>query len=137
MNALTTYNSKDGYYKPIVPFNMFNDIFEGLESNFFNTGYPKYEQYIDGDTLVMRFALAGVPKDAISVEANETEIIVKSDKVNKDEKSQFASRSFVKEFRDVTGRWDFYKADVEYINGMLTIRIPPKANTKIKQLKVK
>lgn len=90
--------------------------------------HPLSEQYEDEDgSLVMRIALAGYPKENISVDFADNILIVKADKVEDEHKSlSIAKRACTKEFIDSKGVWDFNETKAVYKDGLLTLRIPKK-----------
>lgn len=101
-----------------------------------NTGFPKNENEVDEDgNLVMRYALAGYPKENLHVEASPERLVVRADKTDKNI-GGFAGRSFQNVYSNPKGHWDFTATDISYKDGMLTLKIPPKEETKTRELKI-
>jgi len=99
-------------------------------------GFPIHEQRVEEDTLTIRFALAGYPKESLQVTASGNTLEVFSGKIEGEEGSTFACRSFTKSFKDTQGDWDFEKTHIEYKDGMLTLVIPKAEKFQTKQLKI-
>lgn len=100
-----------------------------------DSSYPPSRVQVVDDQLTVQFTVAGYPKDYLTVEASENTLTVKGEKVE-GETNLFAGRAFTWARKDVTGKWDFNKAEVNYRDGLLTINVPKKEELKSKQLKI-
>jgi len=121
---------------PLLSLQEFDQVFKQLfNSDRESCGFPLVKIKDDGDNLTIQFALAGYPRDALSIEVKGDVIKVRGDKVE-DEGNLFASRAFTWERRDVQGQWALEKADVKYENGALTLSIPKKDEKKAKLLTI-
>jgi HSP20 family molecular chaperone IbpA len=90
--------------------------------------HPISEQYEDEKgNLVMRIALAGYPKDNISVTYADNILIVEASKVEDEHKSlSIAKRACKKEFTDSKGLWSYENLKAVYKDGLLTLKVPRK-----------
>ena len=90
--------------------------------------HPLSEQYEDEEgNLVMRVALAGYPRENISVAYTDNILVIRASKVEDEHKSlSIAKRACSKDFVDSKGIWDFASLKAVYKDGLLTITAPKK-----------
>jgi molecular chaperone IbpA len=104
-------------------------------------GYPLTDIWReDDDTQVIQMALAGFARDNLSVETDKNRITISSSKSDdEDVKSsrRIARRSFTKTFVDHQNQLDMSKADAEFKDGLLTVRIPSIIKSKKTTIKIK
>ena len=104
-------------------------------------GYPLTDIWReDDDTQVIQMALAGFARDNLSVETDKNRITISSSKSDdEDTKSsrRIARRAFTKTFVDHQNQLDMSKADAEFKDGLLTVRIPSIIKSKKTTIKIK
>ena len=104
-------------------------------------GYPLTDIWReDDDTQVIQMALAGFARDSLSVETDKNRITISSAKSDdEDVKSsrRIARRAFTKTFVDHQNQLDMSKADAEFKDGLLTVRIPSVIKSKKTTIKIK
>ena len=114
--------------------------FDQLFESFFkepvqDTAFPKVHVRSTEDELRIQFALAGYPREALSVEVSGNKISVKGDKMEEGD-NLFASRAFTWERKDVDNIWALEEANVSYIDGLLKISVPKKKELQPKLLQI-
>jgi HSP20 family molecular chaperone IbpA len=91
--------------------------------------YPHSDCWVDeeGKHLWLRFALAGYDKDAIGVKASKGVLRITA-KGEKEEGTKFVHHGISKKNVDfslnIDEAFNLKKADTDFINGLLTIKIP-------------
>lgn len=124
---------------PTLPSETFSDLLEKFisGSNLYNTSrtHPRYEYRETQDGVTFQLALAGYSKDLLEVEAGNERLVIKSSK-KESEDSFFASRAFKKEFI-LPPRYNLSKIDCSFKNGLLTIFVPIKEDSKMRSIKIK
>ena len=91
-------------------------------------GYPVTDIYTnDNHDQVIEMALAGFKKDDLAIDVKDNTITISCD-ASKEEKQQnrrrIAKRSFKKTFVDYHNQLDFTKTEAEFVDGLLSVKIP-------------
>lgn len=102
-----------------------------------DTGFPRAEIKVDNENeqLIIQLALAGYPKDALTIEVADNVITVKANKIENSD-HLFAGRAFTWSRYDANNIWDFDNSEVKYEDGMLTIKTLKREKLKAKLLKI-
>lgn len=104
-------------------------------------GYPLTDIWREeDDTQVIQMALAGFARDSLSVETDKNRITISSAKTDEDDKRstrRIARRAFTKTFVDHQNQLDMTKAEADFTDGLLTVRIPPVIKSKKTTIKIK
>ena len=104
-------------------------------------GYPLTDIWREeDDTQVIQMALAGFARDSLSVESDKNRITISSVKSEEDEPQsarRIARRAFTKTFVDHQNQLNMSKAEADFTDGLLTVRIPPVTKTKKTTIKIK
>ena len=85
-------------------------------------------------------ALAGFARDSLNVETDKNRITISSAKTDEDDKRsarRIARRAFTKTFVDHQNQLDMSKAEADFTDGLLTVRIPPVIKSKKTTIKIK
>lgn len=125
------------YIWPFEGMHYLDDYLNTLDKMSGDHGFPKWEQWIDDDWLVVQFLVAGYSKEDFSIEAQSDSITVEARKTQKHPKSKFAGRAFKQSLKDVHGKWNFNEADISYENGILKIEVPMKKEAHSHKLKIR
>lgn len=121
---------------PLFSLNDWDTFLDSFWSNrTVQRSFPDPQMRATENELTLQFALAGYPKDKLSVEVAGDTVTVKGEKVE-NEDNLFAGRAFTWSRKDARNEWDFSKAEVKHENGMLTIKAPRKAELKPKALEI-
>lgn len=102
-----------------------------------SSGFPKWEQWVDEDKLIVQFLVAGYPRESFTISAQQERLTIEAKKTDKQEKSKFAGRSFKQTLQDPHGQWDFASACVEHKDGILRLEVPIRAEAQTKLLTIK
>lgn len=100
-------------------------------------GYPLTEIFTDGEDTVVEMALAGFSPDDIEVKTYDNTLTVEANPSNSKQASttrNIARRSFTKNFVDTNNVLDLEGSTVDFTNGLLTIRVSPKKESRAKVL---
>ena len=104
-------------------------------------GYPLTDIWREeDDTQVIQMALAGFARDSLSVETDKNRITISSAKTDEDDKRsarRIARRAFTKTFVEHQNQLDMSKAEADFTDGLLTVRIPPVIKSKKTTIKIK
>lgn len=129
-------------FPSLIPYDIFEEIdkmFAGLtdfDNQYSNLsmrkGFPKGDIFMENGNAVIELALAGYPKESLSVRVEENNLIVSADKVSDVENDpadtskgrSLSRRAFTRTFSNFTNEWDLEAATVEYSNGLLRIEVP-------------
>ena len=130
--------------------NVFDDMFDGFFKSEFpahlrrsTEGYPVADIYGDGDgNTVMEFALAGFDKNDLTVDVQpEKRSITVSANANMDEgradSRRIARRSFKKTYVNYDDNLDLTSASAQFENGLLTIMVPTRPETRPMSISIK
>jgi HSP20 family molecular chaperone IbpA len=104
-------------------------------------GYPVADIFANenGDT-VLEFALAGFSKDdlTIDVQPERAAITVRANTegCNEEQDRRVARRSFQKTFVNHDNKLDFASATATFVNGLLTVTVPKKAESEPIKIKI-
>ncbi len=141
MNAITTYRPGLLGHKVIneVFDNFFNDFPTHLKAS--TQGYPVADIYRDDDgSTVLEFALAGFRKKelAIDIQPAKSSITItgKADGENP-KRQRIARRSFTRTYVNYDNNLDLSNAKASFENGLLTVRVPQRAEVKPLQIDIK
>jgi HSP20 family molecular chaperone IbpA len=102
-------------------------------------GYPLTEIFTDGEDTVVEMALAGFSPDDIEVKTYDNTLTVEAANPATGREPTIATkniarRSFTKNFVDTNNLLDLEGSTVDFTNGLLTIRISPKKESRAKVL---
>lgn len=104
-------------------------------------GFPKGDVFRDEDgNIVIELMLAGYSKDQLSVTIQSNSLIISATKSSDNQKGRSRScRSFTKTFPNFTHEWDLENSNISYVNGLLSIVVPPKKQKEqeVKELEIK
>ena len=146
-NALTTYRANPRL-PSLLGGRIFDDFFDNIFSDFpahlqrSTQGYPVADIYRhDGGDTVMEFALAGFNKNELSVaiQPEDRSITVTATSNVDDEKDdsrRIARRSFRKTFVNYDNNLDLSKAEANFENGLLTVRVPARDEVPPVEIKI-
>ena len=134
-NSLTTY--RPGHRVPsLLGSRVFDNVFDSFFSDFSNHlqqsthGYPVADIYRDEDgSTMLEVALAGFAKEdlTITIQPEKRSITVSASSSNEiDEAAQrrIARRNFTKTYVNYDDNLDVAKAEANFANGLLTVRVP-------------
>ena len=104
-------------------------------------GYPVTDIYTnDNLDQVIEMALAGFKKSELCIDVKDNTITISCD-ASKEEKRQntrrIAKRSFQKTFVDYHNQLDFSKTEAEFIDGLLSVKIPKVEEKKTTSITIK
>ena len=120
---------------------VFDDVFDSVFLDFprhlkqSTQGYPVADIYNDDNgSTVLEFALAGFGKDELSVDIRpDKRSITVSANSNIDENNngsrRIARRNFTKTYVNYDNNLDLAETQASFENGLLTITVPPRAET--------
>ena len=120
---------------------VFDDVFDSVFMDFprhlkqSTQGYPVADIYNDDNgSTVLEFALAGFGKDELSVDIRpDKRSITVSANSNIDENNngsrRIARRNFTKTYVNYDNNLDLAETQASFENGLLTITVPPRAET--------
>lgn len=125
---------------------VFDDVFD----NFFNDfpshlrrstqGYPVADIYRDGEgNTVMEFALAGFTKDDLTIEVKPEKrsiTVSASSELDADDDRRIARRSFQKTYVNYDDNLNLTLAEASFENGLLSVTVPSRAETKPVSIKI-
>lgn len=122
----------------------FNDFSYNEVCTGFDSGFPIVNVYVDPDySWKLEVALAGWNKDSINVSIENGVLIVEGkneircgDHPWKLVHGRIKNSNFTKRFR-ISNKLDIEKANVKFVDGILTIIIPAKEEAKPRQLTIK
>lgn len=132
MNALM----KSDMRLPLVSWKEFDKFFQAFDEAPYMNNFPPHRINYGQDEVTITFALAGYPREALSVEAYGNGLKIVGQKVEGEE-TGFAQRAFTKDFTDSNNVWDFNKSEVSYKDGMLKIVAPKREELKPTTLTIK
>jgi len=124
---------------------VFDDLFDAMDfptlMNRTTQGYPVTDMYQSeaGDTI-MEFALAGFTRDDLSVEIKpeKNTITVSAQRGDKaDTSRRIARRSFTKTYVNYDNNLNLGNTTAEFDNGLLTLILPRKQETKPLNVEIK
>ena len=93
--------------------------------------FPITDLYRDEDkNQIIEMALAGYPKESITIEVKSNQITISSNGIKTDRESSIARRGFQKTFIDYNNEMDLLKAKATFTHGLLKIIISPKVTHK-------
>tara|TARA_R110000765_G_scaffold107563_1_gene198326 strand:+ start:770 stop:1225 length:456 start_codon:yes stop_codon:yes gene_type:complete len=148
-NTLTTFHPNSR-----IPSLLGGRVFDDFFDNFFSDlpahiqrstqGYPIADIYkSDGGETMMEFALAGFGKDdlSIAIQPEKRSITVAAsaaaeDATNEDSSRRIARRNFSKTYVNYDSNLDLTKAEANFVNGLLTVRVPTRAEVKPVEIKI-
>ena len=120
---------------------VFDDVFDSVFLDFprhlkqSTQGYPVADIYNDDNgSTVLEFALAGFGKDELSVDIRpDKRSITVSANSNIDENNngsrRIARRNFTKTYVNYDNNLDLAETQASFENGLLTVTVPPRAET--------
>jgi HSP20 family molecular chaperone IbpA len=114
-----------------------DDYLRELDKTDGSQGFPKWEQWVEDNNLVIQFLVAGYSREDFSVYAQQDKITVEAQKAQKQKNSRFAGRAFKQSLQDPHGCWDFQSADITYKNGILKLVIPMKKESNSHKLTIR
>ena len=133
--TLTTYRPS------LLGSTVFDNIFDNFFTDFprhmnkSTSGYPVADIYRDesGNT-VMDFALAGFSKEDLTVDVQPEKRTITVSAADNEPSPQnarrIARRQFQKTYVNYDDNLDLTKADASFVNGLLTVTIPQRAQVK-------
>ena len=133
-------------YRPgLLGRNVFDDLFEAMDfpslMNRTTQGYPVADMYQnDGGDTVMEFALAGFSKEDLSIEIkpeNNTITVSANHSDRGEDKRRIARRSFTKTYVNYDNNLSLNNTTAEFNNGLLTLVLPRREETKPLNIKIK
>ena len=133
-------------YRPgLLGRNVFDDLFEAMDfpslMNRTTQGYPVADMYQnDGGDTVMEFALAGFSKEDLSIEIkpeNNTITVSANRSDRGEDKRRIARRSFTKTYVNYDNNLSLNNTTAEFNNGLLTLVLPRREETKPLNIKIK
>ena len=139
MTTLTNYRPN------LLGKNIFDDFFDAMDfptlMSRTTQGYPVADMYQDGggDTI-MEFALAGFAKEdrAVEIKPEKNTITVSAARANEgDNNRRIARRSFTKTYVNYDNNLDLNRITAEFSNGLLTLVLPRKEETKPLNVEIK
>jgi len=134
MNAITTY--RPGLLGHKVINEMFDSIFNDFPSHLRQStqGYPVAVIYRDDDgSTVLEFALAGFKKKELSIDIQpDKRSITITGQVdeNNEKRQRIARRNFTKTYVNYDDNLDLANAKANFENGLLTVKVPQRPETK-------
>ena len=134
MNAITTY--RPGLLGHKVINEMFDSIFNDFPSHLRQStqGYPVADIYRDDDgSTVLEFALAGFKKKELSIDIQpDKRSITITGQVdeNNEKRQRIARRNFTKTYVNYDDNLDLTNAKANFENGLLTVKVPQRPETK-------
>jgi HSP20 family protein len=134
MNAITTY--RPGLLGHKVINEMFDSIFNDFPSHLRQStqGYPVADIYRDDDgSTVLEFALAGFKKKELSIDIQpDKRSITITGQVdeNNEKRQRIARRNFTKTYVNYDDNLDLANAKANFENGLLTVKVPQRPETK-------
>lgn len=133
MNALMRADAR----LPLISWKDFDEMFRMFDKTPQNNAnsFPPYRINYGENEVTITFALAGYPREALTVEASGNSLKVIGQKVEGEE-TGFAQRAFTKDFHDANHVWDFNKSTVSYKDGMLKIVAPKRDELKATILEI-
>ncbi len=123
---------------------LFQDLAPGREDELMTTGsfVPPVDVYEDEHAITLKLEVPGVEQKDIDVRLENNTLTIRGErKFEKEEKEENFHRierrygSFTRSF-SLPNTVDPEKADAEFVNGVLKIRLAKKAEAKPKQIKV-
>jgi len=112
----------------------FDELFE--RSIYYSSNeYPVTKMEEIDNNLIIQLALTGYPKENLSIEVQDDMLIIKGEEVT-DDKNFFANHTFKRSWRDVYSAWAIKDSEAVYKNGILTITIPKKEESKSSTIKI-
>jgi len=155
-NVTTTSAGSVGSYKsPSIysVLDVFDSIFNDMGSSSINTtgfssllpSFPPYDVIIDEETkdLTFRFAVAGYPKEAISISFEDSSLILNLDKIETSQDGKSIIQKSIKSSSSRTkypipySKYDIDNSEAKYENGILEVFIPAKAEMRPRTLQIK
>ena len=140
--AITTYQPS------LLGRSVLNGVFDNLFTDFprhlrqTTQGYPVVDIYRDeaGNTM-MEFALAGFSKEDLNIEIkpekNSITVSANTEDINARERSRrVARRNFSKTYVNYDSNLDLAKAEANFVNGLLTVRVPTRVEVKPVEIKI-
>lgn len=133
--TLTTYRPS------LLGSNVFDNIFDNFFTDFprhmnkSTSGYPVADIYRDNEgNTVMDFALAGFSKEdlTVDVQPEKRTITVSANDSSSEARNtrRIARRRFQKTYVNYDDNLDLSRADASFVNGLLTVTIPQRAEVK-------
>ncbi|QDP51475.1 MAG: hypothetical protein GOVbin630_173 [Prokaryotic dsDNA virus sp.] len=131
-NALTTIRPG------LLGRNVIDDVFDSFFVDFprhlkqTTQGYPVADIFRDDDgNTVLEFALAGFKKEELSIDIRPDKrsitVAANSDIDEGDNSRRIARRSFTKTYVNYDNNLDLSRTIASYADGLLTVRVPPRA----------
>tara|TARA_B100000282_G_scaffold292589_1_gene266560 strand:+ start:346 stop:741 length:396 start_codon:yes stop_codon:yes gene_type:complete len=122
-------------YSLQIPSIMHKTIFGNLLHDFHRVpkrkSFPITDVYLDKEgNQIIEMALAGYPKDSISIEVRSNQITISSTGIKIGRESNIARRAFQKTFIDYNTEMDLANAIAKFEHGLLKIVIKPKEGSK-------
>jgi HSP20 family molecular chaperone IbpA len=125
-----------GFVSPISTLLSWVDEFDYLtmsvDKELFGCHKMRPTEIIDKGELIIEVSVAGYPKEALKVLAYPTKIELSGCRVD-DRRDDF-NREII---NDSSNKWDLQAASIEYKDGLMTFRIPPKVAKESKLLDIK
>jgi HSP20 family protein len=132
-------------YRPgLLGRNVFDDLFEAMDfpslMSRTTQGYPVADMYQnDGGDTVMEFALAGFSKEDLNIEIkpeNNTITVSAAHEGTGENKRRIARRSFTKTYVNYDNNLNLNNTTAEFSNGLLTLVLPRREETKPLNIKI-
>jgi HSP20 family molecular chaperone IbpA len=132
-------------YWSIFPETIIRDVFSkyDFQRAFENDrDFPPYDVYENEDgSMVLEFALAGYLSSQLSVENCGNKLEISAKKIEEEVKKikgtrRIARRSFKKIFTDTEGKFDLSQTEVEFCNGILSVKVPLKLQHSPNKIKI-
>jgi HSP20 family protein len=137
MNTAITRNSS---YPGLLGRTVFDDVFDSFFTNVpayvqkSTQGYPVADIYSDDEgNTIMEFALAGFLKEDLLIEVkpeDRTLTVAAAADEGKRKERRIARRSFKKTYVNYDDHLDLAKAEAQFENGLLSIKVPKRPETK-------
>ncbi len=147
-SALTTFHHPNSRIPSLLGGRVFDDFFDNFFSDLpaqiqrSTQGYPVADIYKsdEGETM-MEFALAGFSKDdlSISIQPEKRSITVSAsteDAIDENSSRRIARRNFSKTYVNYDSNLDLAKAEANFENGLLTVRVPARVEVKPVEIKI-
>lgn len=125
---------------------VFDDVFDSFFNDFpshlrrSTQGYPVADIYRDSEgNTIMEFALAGFTKEDLTIEVKpEKRSITVSASSDSDDINdrRIARRSFQKTYVNYDDNLDLTSAEASFANGLLSVTVPSRAETKPVSIKI-
>jgi HSP20 family molecular chaperone IbpA len=99
-------------------------------------GFPRYEQWVEDDKLVMEFMLAGYRRESLHVDEDGDTLHVWGEKQEGSQSKLRAQRSFSVRLHNSQGTWNLKKLWAKYEDGILRLEIPRSDSKKARSITI-